>query len=403
MGEKPVRLLIIADDLTGSNDAGVQFAKCGINSVVFVEHGIAELPSEYQVVVVNTESRHVGPKEAARRVRSVAKLGVRSGVTHFFKKTDSTLRGNIGAELQALMEVTGESSLPFVPAFPEMSRTTRNGIHYVHGIPIAESEFAHDPLGPVRESEVARVLRQTTDFPVTSAKLAEIPEAVRGCVLIDCETREDLTGIARELEARGKMRVLAGSAAFAEELPNVLGLKVEVREKVVAEGPILFVNGSLNPRALEQVGRVRGRLHNVRLSPDDVFGGGGGRQFRMGSNVLLDTLENREEEMVFRKRAKESGISESAIHLQVAEGIGRAVKEMLNRGGFKTLVVFGGDTLMGIARAMDWKAFVPRGEVGAGISVTQPMGSALLVVSKAGGFGGTDAAEQILGWIVKER
>jgi uncharacterized protein YgbK (DUF1537 family) len=61
--------------------------------------------------------------------------------------------------------------------------------------------------------------------------------------------------------------------------------------------------------------------------------------------------------------------------------------------------VFGGDTLMGIARAMHWKAFVPRAEVASGISVAQPMGRSLLVVSKAGGFGGVDAAEQIVNWI----
>src|SRR5687767_1039500 len=440
------RLLILADDLTGSNDAGVQFAKRGIKSIVFIDHSIAELPPEaapgnqsaphfaqrtsimgkptrggvghaigywhlvsrseqpvwgnqleaalgaqsaIQVVVVNTESRHVEPAEAARRVRQVAELGLRSGATHFFKKTDSTLRGNIGAELQALMEATGVTSLPFVPAFPEMGRTTRNGIHYVHGVPIAESEFANDPLSPVRESEVVKVLQQPSRIAATSATLANrtnMKGEMNACVVFDCESREDLRAIAAHFRDQDQLRVLAGSAAFAEELPDLLPFKVEREEKVVAEEPILFVNGSLNPRALEQVARVRDRFHTIRLSPDDVFAGFGtaGRisidpawrrmKFEAGQgNVLLDTLENRDEEKLFRQRAAELGIAESAIHLRVADGIGRAVQELLAEGGFATLVVFGGDTLMGIARAMGWRAFVPRTEVAAGISVAQPM------------------------------
>src|SRR5687768_4213761 len=142
-------LLIIADDLTGSNDAGAQFAKRGIPAIVVVRpefDGGDELPAGYPVVVVNTESRHVAAEEAARRVRHVAELGLRAGAKYFFKKTDSTLRGDIGAELKALLEVTGEKQIPFVPAFPETGRTTREGIHYVHGVPIAETEFANDPL-----------------------------------------------------------------------------------------------------------------------------------------------------------------------------------------------------------------------------------------------------------------
>ena len=266
--------------------------------------------------------------------------------THFFKKTDSTLRGNIGAELQALMEVTGVTTLPFVPAFPEMGRTTRNGIHYVHGVPIAESEFANDPLSPVRESEVAKVLQRTSRIHATSANLANLATLkgeVDGCAVFDCASREDLRAIARHFADQDKLRVLAGSAAFAEELPGLLPFKIEMSEKVIAEEPILFVNGSLNPRALEQVARVRtrydGRFQSIRLGPDDVFGAtdrimidrvGHGIKFDAGQgNVLLDTLEDRDEEKVFRQRAGELGIAESAIHRKVAEGIGRAVKELL--------------------------------------------------------------------------
>src|SRR5688500_13158164 len=43
-------LLIIADDLTGANDAGVQFAKRGIRSIVFPQPDLSKFPEGYAVV-----------------------------------------------------------------------------------------------------------------------------------------------------------------------------------------------------------------------------------------------------------------------------------------------------------------------------------------------------------------
>jgi uncharacterized protein YgbK (DUF1537 family) len=67
------------------------------------------------------------------------------------------------------------------------------------------------------------------------------------------------------------------------------------------------------------------------------------------------------------------------------------------------LIVFGGDTLTGIARACGWTAFVPRTEAGPGITVSQPLGSDLVVFSKAGGFGDADAIPRMLRYIQEDK
>jgi D-threonate/D-erythronate kinase len=398
-------LLILADDLTGANDVGAQFAKRGIRSVVLVEPGVSGFPSGYQVVVVNTESRHVGASIAAERVRRIAELGLRAGAQYFFKKTDSTLRGNIGAELKALLEATAEAAIPFVPAFPEMGRTTRGGIHYVHAVPIAETEFARDPLSPVTASAVSEVLRRQTDLVATSVSLRTgEPEIPIGCAVFDCESRAEMGRIARWAAETNRLRVLAGSAAFAEELPAVLSLRQGREPRVNAGKPILLVNGSLNPRSLEQVSAATG-FRRVRMDAEVLLGLKGERalferlQSAKGEDVLLFSAEKPEEAAKLLAMAAGLGCESAEAHLKVARQTGGIVREAIRKNGFRTLVVFGGDTLIGIARACGWQAFVPKAEVAAGITVASPLETELTVISKAGGFGDRDVVQRIVDWV----
>ena len=396
-------LLVIADDLTGANDVGVQFAKGEIPSVVMTQPGT--FPRGYEVVVVNTESRHVPPEAAAERVRNAATQGAAAGVRNFFKKTDSTLRGNIGAELEALLTATGEVSLAFVPAFPEMGRTTRDGIHYVEGIPIAESAFGSDPLSPIRDSAIVDVIRRTSKIAARSARLGADVNWDSGCLVLDCESRRELHEIAQWLAAKGRLRVAAGSAAFAEELPNVIELRREAAPKLELSEPILLVNGSLNPRALEQAAAAGVGYRRVQMKVAALLREGEAKSLvdeilsENERSVLLHSARDRDEYEMYRREAKKLGVSGSDLHKTVSNATGQIVRSLLERGNFGTLVVFGGDTLMGIARACDWSAIVPRTEVSAGITVATPLGSNLTVISKAGGFGTTDVMERISTWV----
>jgi uncharacterized protein YgbK (DUF1537 family) len=392
-----IKLLIIADDLTGANDAGAQFAKCGIRSIVVANPELDQLPHEFPVVVINTESRHVSPEEAARRVAHVAKLGVAAEVPHFFKKTDSTLRGNIGSELRALLEATDEPSIVFVPAFPEMGRTTREGIHYVDGVPIAETAFANDPLNPVRTSAILKVLRASAELTVIHAQSERFAGRGRAnCIVMDCEDRKELRSIAEACHRHKVDRVLAGSAAFAEELPQILPFTRGRANPIKPRGPILLVSGSLNPRSLEQVDRMRNSFSLIQLTPEAVFNTAAISDLEQGANVLIYSILRRDEYLEFRRQAVACGITEGELHPRVAEANGRLVKLLMEKAKFQTLVVFGGDTLTGISRVMNWHAFVSRGELESGLTAANPCDCDVLVISKAGGFGDRDVVRRIL-------
>ena len=142
------RIAVIADDLTGANDTGVQFAKQGLKTIVLMGRDFPSGTSDDDVVVMDSQSRSLTPAEAYREVAEMA-AQVRDGRFHtVFKKIDSTLRGNIGPEIDAIMDTCGQDLAVVVPAFPKNGRTTVGGHLLVHGAPLETTEAARIPGAP---------------------------------------------------------------------------------------------------------------------------------------------------------------------------------------------------------------------------------------------------------------
>jgi uncharacterized protein YgbK (DUF1537 family) len=400
------KLLIVADDLTGSNDVGVQFAKQGIASLVTTDLAadFAELFAAADVVVADTESRHEKPDTAARRVRGAVARARAAGAEYFYKKTDSTLRGNPGSELAALLEASGQSILSFVPALPQLGRTTRDGIQYVHELPLHETAFARDPLNPMTESRVATILSRQTDVPVHHGT-PDIHSRALQIVIHDAESESDLDEIARALKGAGLLRALAGTAGFAEFLPRVLDFQKQVCPAPGFSGPLLVINGSLNPVALSQISSaIRGGFKSVPLNPSTLVHEGGPcsesadslvacaiTNLAQGRDLVLHSVLDREQVELFSREAERIQLSASDLHRRVAQNTGRLIHRIVSTSRVGTLVVFGGDTLLGIAAAFQWNQFRPLTEMLPGLTASQPAPAvAPLVISKAGGFGAAD-------------
>src|SRR6476619_7377554 len=99
-----MKLAIIADDLTGANDSGVQLARHGLKTTVLFDLDEGNI-NKYEAVVFDTDSRSLTRKEAYNQVSRAANFLLNAGFTNIFKKLDSTMRGNIGAEIDALYDV----------------------------------------------------------------------------------------------------------------------------------------------------------------------------------------------------------------------------------------------------------------------------------------------------------
>ncbi|GHT92238.1 hypothetical protein FACS1894140_3970 [Spirochaetia bacterium] len=218
-------LLILADDLTGALDTGVQFAKKGIPTRVLLSpasppFGDAVLVDENPVVlVINTDTRHCSIPDAGKII--TACLERYRDIPYVYKKTDSTLRGNIGAELEALMTARHISQLPFVPAYPGLGRTTAGGHQLINGVPINKTDMASDALNPIRHSFIPDIIGEESGIPVslipahTPLSAKNTKSQKREILVYDCDNDGELRDIAHTLKTQGLLSVTAGCAGFA--------------------------------------------------------------------------------------------------------------------------------------------------------------------------------------------
>jgi uncharacterized protein YgbK (DUF1537 family) len=384
-------LFVMADDLTGATDAGVQFAKKGVGSFVTadLEADLHQLFQDFEVVVVDTETRHVEPAEAQRRIFSLVNRARQAGINYFYKKTDSTLRGNVGAELDALLQASGKSTLCFVPALPQLGRTTRLGTQYVGGQPLHETGFARDPRNPITESYVPRILGQQSTLPmtvITLQDLASIQQSIGpGIFIFDAEAEADLSKVAAAIKRAGALQILAATAGFAEHLPGLLDFRhIEPRFPKYCL-PMLAINGSLNEVSLQQADHAaRSGFGREWLSPKllipadgpdsalaDSFIEKAAERLAHHQDVVLQSVVHLDEVRDFVRMADSSGLSAADLHERVAHNTGRIANRILEKTGLRLLVVFGGDTLIGIAKELRWRGFLPCEELLPGITVSR--------------------------------
>jgi len=421
-----VHLLITADDLTGANDTGVQFAKEGASTFVTTNRDIRieSLGSQVAVLAVDTESRHVSPAEAAARVYDVARRAREAGVRNFYKKTDSALRGNIGAELEALMKAAGSDCLMFIPAYPKASRTTRKGFQYVGDKLLHATAFGRDPLEPACESFVPAVIGKQTRVGVTVLSLLgdESGRALQGgrtgIYVFDCESDNDLRRIGAILAANDALHVTAGPAGFAELLPELLCLP---RADLVAErnrGPLLVVGGSVNEASLRQIAFARQHgFVDVVLPPSVLLAKGvslneeGKRiaeqtawKAAQGRDVVVRTIERPDELADYVAQAGLSCVDRRRVCHLAAENMGRFVACVLERGFFGTCAVFGGDSSLGVMKALGSTGLLPKAEIMPGLVLAEIVGSSVGAnfITKSGGFGDPDVVLRMVDFLRKD-
>lgn len=266
-------LLIVADDLSGAADCAAGFARHAVTTVAM---GVQPLRHGAQVLAVDLDSRRVSAHAAAHLHDTLlSDPGFASMAV--YKKIDSTLRGNVAAEVRALQAHRGLALV--APALPAMGRTTSGGIQLLHGMPVDQSDVwrneglhgTADLVASLRGEQLRceRVdLATVRDPAALSRRLHAALEGEVQALVCDAQTDADLRNLALCSQALRDRLFWVGSAGLAAHLPEALGLAPAQALRVTRSGPVLCVVGSMSTHSRDQADQLaqKGGVHREEIS-----------------------------------------------------------------------------------------------------------------------------------------
>jgi len=257
--ERPVLLVILADDLTGAADSAARCCSAGMAAAIAVQPPTAPLGCD--ALALTSDSRHLPAPLAAQRVRTLLAGLALPPDTVWYKKIDSTGRGNLGSEIDALLDGLGRPYAIVCPAFPAHGRGLRSGTLV----------WPHAPAPPLH---VPSLLARQSQHPVTALDLqhvrlgaAHLLEQVRDAtrdgqrrlLVLDAVTDDDLATIAAAAIELLPRVLLCGSAGLVGALAARLSPAGPPRVQPMPSGapgsdrPAVVVVGSGSQTAHRQI------------------------------------------------------------------------------------------------------------------------------------------------------
>ena len=391
---------MLADDLTGALDAGVQATVAGM--AVSVCLNVTDAASAFatasaDLLVIDTETRDASDAAAREAVETVWEVAVAADVRLLYKKIDSTLRGHIGVEIAVLGERIDRAGILICPALPAMGRTVVDGRLLVRGMPVDESEYADDPTWPITTASIVELLERAGGL---FARVSGAPSVQ----VADATTDADLRALARR--CRDEQLLPVGSAGLfayvvgqettsdaGPESDGVDAVRAPARQPAIAgtDRAILVVCGSVTPVSRRQL-----------IALVDAAGLDDSRILRLDDDQHHDAeLADRGSTLMTSDRmavlTTESGrIGEP---LEVAGRLAAIAARLPRPAG---VVLTGGETARQVLRGVGARGLDVTGEVEPYIPAAVISGGSwdgVPVVTKSGGFGqpGTlDAARRFL-------
>ncbi|MDP2791141.1 MAG: four-carbon acid sugar kinase family protein, partial [Rectinemataceae bacterium] len=367
--------------------------------------------------VVNTDTRFLGSAEAytcvARAVRELSEAGAK----FFYKKIDSTLRGNPAAEIAAVMDAAGYRFAVVAPSAPKNGRIVSGGICYVGGIPLADTAMGRDPFTPVTESRIAKIMErrfpgEVFELPLSTVRDSEaglrsvVEEEIslgRRIFVADAETMEDLGAIAALGSLEGGL--FAGSSGLAEALANKIS-SAPFRLPRVSRGRVLFVIGSITPTSKIQCENLvrAGGVADVVADPSAILSNPAEEKRRLlGVISLLSTRKALLLRTGETLRPADAHISGNTIGSAISAFLGELTLEIAGLRGIRFLFASGGDSAARIATSLGAESIDLVAELSPGLPFgyfhSKLLGKRLYFASKAGGFGNPQAMAASL-WLI---
>ncbi|MCT4619150.1 MAG: four-carbon acid sugar kinase family protein [Marinisporobacter sp.] len=385
-------VVIIADDLTGANATSVLLSRSGYRAATFLKLDAYDekTHSDFKVISISTDSRGISKNMSYERVSEVTNFFKDKKVKLFSKRIDSTLRGNIGAEIDAVLDHLEDDTIAIVvAAFPSSGRITIGGYLMVDSVPLENTDVAKDPKTPVDTSYVPKLIENQSTYPVNyitlnqvlkgetflKEKLLSYKEKGNKIIVIDATTNEDITIIAKAINSASLKVVAVDPGPFTAALTK----EFVDKPKIVPGQKVMLTIGSVSNLTRKQLEALKIKhdclfesVNSATLIYDNT------RETEIDKIVkrLIDQMENynilgvvttTDETQVLdlHEIAQNLGITEDDVTLKISSGLAIITKRFMEKtdtliGG---LFTSGGDVTVAVCKELQSAGIEVKDEV----------------------------------------
>lgn len=386
------------DDLTGSVDVLLQFAREGWSGRLFVgrpdDRLLRAASGEVDVVGIAGIARSLPTEELEAEVlpalTALRELSTAIVQYKACSTADSSPEiGSLGRVAEIAATVFGEAATPALFAQPDFGRYTVFGHHFaaeggrVYRLDRQPTMSTH-PSTPMHESDLTVHLARQTSMTVASVSVTELVEVGalerrltddRGLLVLDALNDDHVLRIGEAMWARADdaaplFALGSGglSTALARSRPRA---HRDVLEALPDEaGPVLVVSGSRSPRTHEQVEHARASGWSILT-------------LATGEDALATLIAEATREL---QAGRDVVVSAEGAHLaedapeapleQIARAATRLVDSAVRSGATRRVIVCGGDTSGRVTTGLGISSL----RIGA-----NPLGNVVLCVAEAPG------------------
>ncbi|TDT70495.1 uncharacterized protein YgbK (DUF1537 family) [Hypnocyclicus thermotrophus] len=365
-----MKVSVIADDFTGANDIGIQLKKYGLKVITKTYDSKISIKSD--VEIISTESRNIDKKKAYERVKkSFMEL---KNSEKFFKKIDSTLRGNIKEELKAIQEnINKQEKILVIVGFPNTNRKIINGKHYIKDIPLHLTEFKNDPYFPIKTNDLleyfeGEIIKINDIRSNRQEKLKEKIKSIKSQIIIfDTENNNDLDIIAKTIIELKLDKYIVGSSGIMEYLMKYWGYK---------RPQIAIISGSCNAKNIEQI-KVLESNNNIEVIDVDFTKKNIDIEKKKYKNdILIRSIKNIRDYNKAKENYKVVEITDIFTDIS---------KKIIEENNIKNLIISGGEISINILKKMSIDYLEVIKEIEPGIAYLKY--KEYNIITKPGGFG----------------
>ncbi|MBO1198423.1 four-carbon acid sugar kinase family protein [Staphylococcus simiae] len=355
-----MKIGVIADDLTGGNGTGVKLNNLGFNVATMINYDSIPSNEIINATVVNTDSRYSSERVAKNRIKTAVHNLKEWNTDIFCKRIDSTVRGNIGIEIDEMLNQLDEEAIVIlVPTYPESNRTMVGGYLLLHNVPIELSDVSMDPVKPITSSYVPELIGQQTENKVSHIPLSQVLKGEKNLkqqmnhhidngskiIVVDAITSENIEVIGKAMVLIDhKLLVPADPGPLTETYVKSYSIKNLKQKKILLTVGSVTQNSHNQLKYLQEkreIGKVY--VDSKQLATDDENKWEKtirecvehGKDMLHENNILLMTTDHPNNEIInLDYLAKQNGKSQDFYAKRISDGLAKITRLIIEESEY---------------------------------------------------------------------